>query len=339
MIAALHADVVRSLPIPPFVPPRALAGAHLQTLVPPYLPYGSGDLGEPIRLPIEGGALSGRLHRSGKARGVVLVLHGIVGTADEPYAVRVARRAAQRGLDAVRLSLRGAGLSHDCGHAPLYHAGLTCDLRDVVAHLLERWSAVHLVGFSLGGHLVLRALGEWGRDAPDGLASATTISPPVDLAEGATFAERPAATPYRVYIVRLLKERYLRARHAMPGHPHERVRLEAIRTIRAYDAAVVAPWFGFRDVDDYDARASAASVLDRIARPTLILHAVDDPLVPVDPVLRAATRSPYLRVHTPARGGHVGFLGARPSPGDASRFWAEERAVDLARAVQDARDA
>lgn len=142
-----------------------------------------------------------------------------------------------------------------------------------------------------------------------------------------------------MYIVRLLKQRYLRARHAMPGHPHDRVRLRAIRTIREYDAAVVAPWFGFRDVDDYYARASASAVLDRVARPTLILHAVDDPLVPVDPVLRAGARSPFIRVHTPARGGHVGFYGARPVGHDVSRFWAEERAVDLARAAQDARDA
>src|SRR5205085_668434 len=109
---------------------------------------------------------------------------------------------------------------------------------------------IHIVGFSLGGQLALRAIGEWGPDAPKSLASATAISPPIDLAECATFAELPAAAIYRIFIVRALKQRFAAARHAM-GAKFANLTLDHVRSIRDYDAAVVAPFFGFRDVNDY----------------------------------------------------------------------------------------
>ena len=325
---ALHA-----LRMPAFTPPRWLASGHLQTVVVPFLAARSIDAGEPVRVPIAGGALAGRLHRvaGGRApRGCVLVLHGIAGTADEPFVRRTVALARDRGLDTLRLDLRGAGESARCGPAPLYHAGLTDDVRAALGWLGARYSRVHAVGFSLGGQLVLRALGEWGTDAPPSLASATAISPPVDLGECATFSERSSAALYRVYIVRALKERYAAAQPSM-GAPFGRHRVRGARTIRDYDAAVVAPYFGFEDVDDYYARASAEPLLGRIGVPTLILHAADDPLVSVEPVVRVQRlRLPQVRVVITEHGGHVGFYADRPAPGDPTRFWAEERAIDLA---------
>ncbi|MEO7093417.1 MAG: alpha/beta fold hydrolase, partial [Polyangiales bacterium] len=324
------------LVVPPFEPAPLFRGAHAQTVLVPYLPA-KREVGERITVPIEGGALTGRLHRamgSAPARACVLVLHGIAGTADEPFVHRTARLAQKRGLDALRLDLRGAGESADCGVPPLFHAGLTADVRAAIELLLARYERVHLIGFSLGGQIALRTVGEWGEGAPPGVASVTAVSPPIHLRECATFSERRAASIYRIYIVRALKQRYLRARTAMGERFHADL-LRSARTVSDYDAAVVAPHFGFRDVEDYYAQASSESLIDRIAAPTLILHAADDPLVSVEPVQRVQRRRlPGVRVVVTERGGHVGFYGRAPAAGDDTRFWAEERAIDLAAALE-----
>jgi len=322
------------LVVPPFEPAPLFRGGHAQTVLVPYLPA-KRQVGERVRIDIEGGALTGRLHRTSvPARACVLLLHGIAGTADEPFVRRTAHLALRRGLDALRLDLRGAGESSDCGTAPLFHAGLTADVRAAIALLLSRYARVHVVGFSLGGQIALRTLGEWGDDAPAGIASATAISPPIALRECATFSERREAALYRVYIVRALKERYRLAHRSMGERFHPELLREA-KTISDYDAAVVAPYFGFRDLDDYYERASSESLLDRIVAPTLVLHAADDPLVSVEPIARLQRRRlPRVRAIVTDGGGHVGFYGRAPAPGDDTRFWAEERAIDLAVAVE-----
>ena len=330
-------DVLSRLHVPPFVPAPLFSGGHAQTVLVPYLPA-KKEAGERVDVPIEGGALVGRLHRgdvtSPPSDACVLVLHGIAGSADEPFVHRTARLARRRGLDALRLDLRGAGESSNCGVAPLFHAGLTADVRAAIELLLRRYARVHVVGFSLGGQIALRTLGEWGADAPAGIASLTAVSPPIDLRECATFSERRSAALYRVYIVRALKERYRLARAAMGAGFTEDL-LRRARTISDYDAAVVAPFFGFRDVDDYYARTSSEPLVEHIAPPTLVLHAADDPLVSVEPVLRVQRRRlPRVRVVVTDRGGHVGFYGRAPAPGDDTRFWAEERAIDLAASIE-----
>jgi predicted alpha/beta-fold hydrolase len=326
-------NALRLLEVPPFHPPPFLASAHLQTIVVPTLPAGPGAVGERVRVPIAGGTLAGHLHRVPNAKGCVVVLHGIAGTANEPFVLRVARLANRRGLDALRLHLRGAGDSSHCGPAPLYHAGLTEDVRAALRFLLQRYPRAHAVGFSLGGQLVLRALGEWGQETPEGVGSITAISPPLDLAECSVYAEGPQAALYRRYIIGTLKKRYRAAQRAM-GDRFDDSLTKGVRTLREYDAAVIAPYFGYRDVAHYYEQASSGAVVDRIVVPTLVLHAEDDPLVTVAPVARLRERAQEsVRVVVTERGGHVGFLAARRSGRDETRFWAEQRAIDLAEAT------
>ncbi len=322
------------LDIPPYVPPAWLANGHLQTVMVPYFAVDPGPRGTLVSISIEGGALRGRLHVAGPgARACVLVLHGIAGTASEPFVMRTAHEAVRHGIDALRLDLRGTGESSAPGPAGLWHAGLTADVRAAIAWLATRYSRVHVVGFSLGGQLALRTAGEWGSDAPRELASVTAISPPVDLAASARFAEEPLARLYILYFLRTLRARYAAAR-ALMGPRFEPGVLRGVTTIRGYDAAVVAPFFGYRDVDDYYARASSLPVLDAISVPTLIVHAHDDPVVPSAPLVQYAKRArKNVRVVLTDHGGHVAFLAARAAPGDRTRFWAEHRAIDLVRAV------
>lgn len=316
---------------PPFVAPRGLRSGHAQTALIAYVPPPRLGEGERLAIPIDGppgAAIGGRLHRAtASSRACVIIVHGIGGTGDDAFVVRTARLALARGLDALRLSMRGGGASEDCGVPGLFHAGLTDDLRRAVGIASERYERVHLVGFSLGGQITLRALGEWGSAAPASVRSIVAVSPPIDLAVGADYAEGLQATPYRKYIVAELTRRYRRACAQMgPRFPVDRV--DWVRTIRDYDDAVVAPWFGFASSADYYARVQSKTVLDRIVAPTLIVHADDDPIVPAAPAHELARRGlPNVSVAITLDGGHVGHFAARPAPGDRTRFWAEERAI------------
>ncbi|MFO0658574.1 MAG: alpha/beta fold hydrolase [Polyangiaceae bacterium] len=286
-----------------------------------------------MRIPIEGGHLVGHLTKAeGFARACLILVHGITGTGDDGYLRRTARLANRLGMDALRVALRGCGDSVNCGVAPIYHAGLTEDVKAAVSLMATRYQHVHVLGFSLGGQLALRALGEWGDDAPAQLSSCIAVSPPVSLAEAATYAEKPSARAYSQYILGRLKERYQRAKNLM-GPRFTSNRVEGLRTIREFDGEVIAPYFGFKDALDYYQQSSADAVLGKIAVPTLIVHAADDPLVPSSPVARLVDRKlSNVRVVIPPRGGHVSFY--QPSPArDASRFWAEQCAVELAAAL------
>jgi hypothetical protein len=314
--------------VPPFVPPWWLRDGHSQTLTALLHRPGAGDLGESVRIPIDAGTLGGHLHRApAGSDACVIVLHGIGGSAHEPFVVRTARGAAERGLNALRVHLRGAGASVDPAYAGLFHSGLTSDIRAVVEWAAAWHRRVHLVGFSLGGQIALRTAGEWGTAAPAALRSVAAVSAPVDLSETADFAERTRATPYRVAIVRGLKQRFEAARRSM-GPAWAKVSLRDVRTIRQFDEAVTSRFFGYRDVADYYARAGSGAVLAHIARPTLLVHADDDPLVPVAPVRRLARDLPLVHTLFSSRGGHVGFYGASVAPGDRTRFWSEQRALD-----------
>jgi predicted alpha/beta-fold hydrolase len=106
--------------------------------------------------------------------------------------------------------------------------------------------------------------------------------------------------------------------------------MRGVRTIRDFDEALIAPLHGFRDAMDYYRRASSSALLRDMRVPTVIVHAEDDPLVPIEPVHDAlATASKRVRFVITAQGGHVGFLAATPPPGDLDRFWAESRAADF----------
>lgn len=323
-----HLRWLHELPVPPFVPHRALSNGHLQTVALPFVRPPVASPGERIEIPVRDGRLIARLDTHPNARGVALVLHGINGTAAESFVLRMAHKLQRKGFDTLRLNLRGAGESMETASG-MVHSGLTDDIRAAVDWALSRYSHASMVGFSLGGQILLRAVGEWGSTPPSGLHMAVAISPPIDLVRCSAFAERVSASVYRWFIIARLRRRYARLTHTMPAD-FTRDRVRGVRTIRHFDERVIAPLHGFRDAHDYYARSSASTVLPFASVPTAIIHAEDDPLVPVGPIVDAqATASPAVRFIVTEGGGHVGFLAHAPSPGDDDRFWAECRAADL----------
>lgn len=256
---------------------------------------------------------------------IVLVLHGLEGSAQTGYAYEAYRALARSGLRVVGLNFRS------CSGVPnrtkrFYHSGETRDLGFVLRSLAERYPDVPrgVVGFSLGGNVLLKFLGESGAAARTLLTAAVAISVPFDLAGGAAKLEQGMGRVYTGFFLRKLRRKLRLKRATLEGAIDLETALRA-GTIRQIDDLMTAPIHGFRDADHYYAQSSSAQFLNRIESPTLILHAVDDPFVPVAAVPHGCDRTnPWLETRFPARGGHVGFVSGTPW---APQFWAEEQAA------------
>jgi len=259
------------------------------------------------------------------SRPTVVLVHGLGGCAEATYAVSTGLVAWERGYNVVRMNMRGAGDSEAiCPR--LYHAGLDTDLLAVLQAVAALGPRVALVGFSLGGNLVLLTLARQAHALPAGLFAAVAVSPSVDLAGCADALERASNRVYHRRYVRELRASYTRRQRRLP-HLYEAGRENGLRSLRAFDDAITARYGGFRDVADYYARSSSGPLLTAIDRPTLILAAHDDPIIPSETVTRWPLPASGLVVREMhATGGHVGFVGPTRAPG---RFWAAERAMDF----------
>lgn len=252
--------------------------------------------------------LSGRLHAPPDATGVVLAVHGLGGSADSGYIIRLARAAAEAGLACLRINLRGAdGLGDD-----LYHAGLSVDLAKVLgSRALRGYADQFAIGYSLGGHTVLRL----GAEAPSKLRRVAAVSAPLDLALSCQAIDQPRAWLYRSVVLRSLKASYAEvlARHGeqSPRVPSPWSVVRGVTTIHDWDAAVVVPRHGFESVAHYHRTMSVGPRLTELPIPALYVGARADPMVP-HWTMKAALEHPLdnLDVHLTHRGGHV----ALPSP-------------------------
>lgn len=257
-----------------------------------WLGVGDSEFGE-VRL-------SGRLSRVEGDR-LVVVLHGIAGCSESAYSVRVAEAAVAAGVSCLRLNMRGADRSGE----DLFHAGLTTDIHAAFASReLESFATLHLVGFSLGGHVALRAATQ---ETDPRLASVAAICAPLDLGTCADAFDRASCWPYRRRILGELAELYgLVAERRPVAVSPERIR--QVRSLREFDGLAVAPRFGFAGAEDYYRQMSVGPVLDRLKTPALLVVGVSDPLVPIDTVTPFLSPPPPLvDVRYLDHGGHVGF--------------------------------
>ena len=206
----------------------------------------------------------------------------------------------------------------------LCNAGLDDDLMAALDAVAERVSRIAVVGFSLGASLTLLAAGR-GRDRlSEAVRGLVSVSPPLDLGACADALERWDNRLYQRYFMVMLAEAY-RRRHRTRPDLFPAGREVGLRTVREYDDVITAPFGGYEDAIDYYARSSAGPWLEAIERPTLVLAAADDPMIPLDTVERWPTSRHVTREIT-ATGGHVGFLARSRAPGC---FWAAERALDF----------
>jgi uncharacterized protein len=261
-------------------------------------------------------------------RPTIVALHGLNGSSDAHYMRGLAAKAFERGMNVVRLNQRNCGGTEHLAEG-LFHSGLTADAAHIVQELtsLDGLPAIAVAGYSLGGNLALKLAGEYGAHAPRTLIAVAAVSPIVEISDCTRALERPSNAIYQWNFVRDLKRRMRRKDAVRPG-AFDLTRLSSIRTVRQFDEVYTAPYFGFRDAEDYYHRASAMRVIDRIHVPTLVIAAEDDPFVPSQPFHDPkVTGNRCIDLRVLPHGGHCGFVGVRTASDDG--YWAEKEIVDF----------
>jgi hypothetical protein len=250
----------------------------------------------------------------------------------------VARNGLAAGMNVVLMNQRNCGGMDACAPT-LYNSSLSGDVAAVVRSVLEndQVSRFALVGFSMGGNLVLKLAGEWGKNGPPQFRAVAAVCPAMDLAASADALHEPRNRLYEYYFLMALFRR-LRLKARLFPEKFDLARLRGISSLRMFDDRITAYYCGFTGADDYYARAAAANVVDRIAVPTLIIHSANDPFIRMRPeTLRRIAENRNITYVETDDGGHCAFLGEpnghhpgdhAVGPADDGR-WAEREVVDF----------
>jgi hypothetical protein len=322
-------------PSPPhagaYAPARWLPGGHAQTVFANFarvLPRPRGGR-ERWELP-DGDFLDlDRFPGPSPAAPLLLVCHGLEGSSRAHYVRGLVAAALARGFEALALNFRGC--SGEPNRLPrFYHSGETGDLDAVVRRsAAERpGRPILLAGFSLGGNVVAKYLGERGDDLPGEVRAGAVISVPFDLARSARALDGPGLLMwvYRERFLRRLRRKALAKARRFP-RAIDAPRVAAARTFEQYDAALTAPLHGFASAEDYWTRSSSARFLGGVRRPLLALSSRDDPLVPAESLpVEAARANPRVTLEITDGGGHVAFVAGSPL---RPRYFADGRAVEF----------
>ena len=257
----------------------------------------------------------------------VIVLHGLEGSSESQYMMGLAAKGTALGMNVVRMNQRNCG-DTDALSPTLYHSGRSADIAAVAQNLIrqDHISRFVLAGFSMGGNLVLKLAGEWGKEGPPQFRAVAAVCPAMDLAASADALHLPSNRLYEYYFVWKLRQRLrAKARH-FPGQ-FDTQRLRGVTSLRDFDDKITAYYSGFQGAADYYARAAAANVVDRIAVPALILHAANDPFIRIQPETRKKVlANPNITFIETEDGGHCSFL-AEPDGDDG--HWAERQILNF----------
>jgi hypothetical protein len=254
-----------------------------------------------------------RLHADpGKPR--ILLLHGLEGTVRSHYAQGLLNEAARRSWGADLLIFRSCGTEPNRTRR-FYHSGETSDAAFALERIAREFPASDLAiaGVSLGGNVLLKLLGERGEDLPSRLSAAAAISVPFDLARSSTRINRGFSRFYQRFFMNSLRQKAAEKAGRFPDlAPLDKI--AALRTLEDFDNLITGPLHGFRDAQDYYRRSSSLPYLPRIRLNTLLLSAIDDPMLPpevLDDVRATAKRNPALHLEFVEEGGHAGFIAGR----------------------------
>jgi predicted alpha/beta-fold hydrolase len=326
----------RLLPTSPFRAPWWLKNAHLQTLWGTLVRFRLKCAGKWERVELEDGHFHDLFWTETPALDydgpLVAILHGLEGSIESSYAKGMLNAIRAKGWVGVLLHFRGCSGEVN-RHDRAYHMGETGDPAWFFDHLQERFPNAKLgaVGYSLGGNVLVKYLGECGRDRQSTpLRAAVSICPPLDLHGCADRLERGFSRLYQKHLIDRMKEN-LQKKMERSGFM-EKLKLgpdglAGLTTFRRYDDRVVAPLHGFTGWRDYYDRSSGMQFLGTIATPTLLIHTVDDPFMTEAVIARAGALSPSVRYELSEKGGHVGFVTGRV-PWEP-RYWLEERVPEF----------
>lgn len=258
---------------------------------------------------------------------LLLIFHGLESHARLPYIAATAMAFLRAGWRVAALNFR------DCGDTPnklwqSYHSGVSQDAETAVRHVAQRYPAapLGLLGYSLGGNVMLRYLTAHAPEVPAQLRGAVAISVPVDVRSAVTQLTHPANSFYNWRFMQRLRWKLRRRCERFPGMMDSSI-IPQLRTFRDFDELYTAPAHGFPNAEVYWREASSAPHLEELRTPTLLVNALDDPFLGPECYPRAAAQAnPRFHVELPAHGSHVGFLTLGGPNGE---YWHETRAREF----------
>jgi predicted alpha/beta-fold hydrolase len=309
-----------------YTPPLLFKNRHLHTIYPSLFRNvrGVSFTRERIDTP-DGDFLDLDWSRVGSDK-IIMAVHGLEGSSRSGYIPGILKTFNRRGWDGVAMNLRG------CSGEPnrllrFYHAGATEDLDTAVQHVLDRnsYTQLALAGFSIGGNLTLKYLGERGTDLPHQITKAAAISTPCDLKSCAWKLSEASNQLYLKNFLWGFRRKIRAKKQIMPDKIHDH-NFHTIKTLKDYDDRYTAPIHGFADAEDYWAKCHCKQFLADIRVPTLLINALDDPFLteesyPYD----EAEQNPDLFLETPSFGGHVGFVALNSD----AEYWHETRVTSF----------
>ncbi|QJW90953.1 alpha/beta hydrolase [Spirosoma taeanense] len=315
-----------------YQPPARLWNGHLQTIIPSLfrkvaVPYVRERIDTPDDdfLDLDWAYGHQMPDSESGSKTLAILTHGLEGSSTSPYLVGMAKHLVQNGLDCLAWHYRSCSGELN-RQQRFYHIGETGDLHFVINYALSKgYQHLYLLGFSAGGSVTLKYLGEQGEHTNPAIRKAVVFSVPLDLMGSARRLEQWDSLVYNYRFNRTLKRKVLQKAEVMPGvFPTAQVR--KARSVREFDNLFTAPMNGFRDVTDYYTRSSSLQFIPKITVPTLIVNARNDPFLspecfPTD----LARELPNVWMEFPEQGGHCGFP---PKEGTInSTYWSEERAA------------
>ena len=329
-----------------YEPPAYLRGGHLQTIIPSlFRKVVVSYVRERIDTPDddfldldwtfgsdESGVTSDELSVKLIARHpslittLIILSHGLEGSSTSTYLAGMVRHLTRNGFDCLAWHYRSCSGEMN-RQQRFYHIGETGDLHHVIQHALSKgYRTIYLMGFSAGGNVTLKYLGERGSNVDPAIKKAITFSVPLELNGSTRRLEQWDSLVYNYRFNRTLKRKVLQKAAAMPGI----FQTEAVsksRSVREFDSLFTAPMNGFRDVTDYYTRSSSLQFVPNITVPTLIINAQNDPFLSPECFPEAMARElPNVWMEFPEQGGHCGFA-SKSSGVNGESYWSEERAV------------
>lgn len=317
-----------------YEPPTRLWNGHLQTIIPSlFRKVEVSYVRERIETPdddfldLDWRYADDELIDTQAHSSLIILSHGLEGSSASPYLAGMVKYLTKNGFDCLAWHYRSCSGELN-RQKRFYHIGETSDLNFVIQYALSKgYSSIYLMGFSAGGNVTLKYLGEQGQAIPSAIKKAVVFSVPLDIMGSARRLEQWDSLVYNYRFNRTLKRKVMQKAALMPGvFPTEAV-LKA-RSIREFDNLFTAPMNGFRDVTDYYTRSSSLQFIPSIAITTLIVNAKNDPFLSPECFPATLARElPNVWMEFPEQGGHCGFPSK--SGGIQGTYWSEERALSF----------
>ena len=315
---------------PPFRPESWLSNCHVQTILPllktgKIAPYAATkhvvQLRDGDRLVVHDDKPKGWI----TGDRIAILLHGLVGCHGSPYMVRCAEKLQRHGIRTIRVDMRGFGDSTFISRSHL-HGGCSPDLDDVIDCVTRHspLSKISVVGFSIGGNVVLKSAGEWRDNPPPQVDSVFAVSPPVDLGRTSWNLRQFGNRVYEFYFMRRLRSHLAIRRRKVAGLKDNGLNPLPNRLLE-FDDQFVAPVLGYSGAREYYSVCSSGPLLKNVTVPTTILTSEDDPIVPFE-IYSDFELSSCVELVSTKRGGHLGFLGK--SSRDQDMHWMDWRVVN-----------